>query len=110
MPGSSWRTLLNFPEGAPCSTEMNGIRSGGYGGVSFQADNYLSGGFWDGTKFRHIIVQAPQRKVARMTGLLCACPVTDVQAMGAVRVTGLYWVAVLKRDPPCPRLAQRLTI
>jgi hypothetical protein len=34
-----------------------------------------------------------------MTGLLCACPVTIVQAMGAVRATGLFWVAVLKRDP-----------
>jgi hypothetical protein len=33
-----------------------------------------------------------------MTGLLCACPVTIVQAVGAVRATGLFWVAVLKRD------------
>jgi hypothetical protein len=48
------------------------------------------------------MVGAPQRKVARMTGLLCAYPVTYVEAMGAVRATGLFWVAVLKRDPMPP--------
>jgi hypothetical protein len=57
-----------------------------------------------------------------MTGLPCArpprlsesdggqaCPVTNVQAMGgAVRATGLIWVAVLKRDPHAPGLPRAL--
>jgi len=34
--------------------------------------------------------------------LPCACPATNVQAMGAVRTTGPFWVAVLKKDPHVP--------
>jgi hypothetical protein len=54
-----------------------------------------------------IMVQAPQCQVALMTALPCACPATNVQAMGAVRATGLIWVAVLKRDPHAPGLPEQ---
>jgi len=42
-----------------------------------------------------------------MTDLPCACPVTNVQAMGAVRPAGLIWVADLKRDPHAPGLPEQ---
>ena len=44
-----------------------------------------------------------------MTELPCACPRTNVQAMGAVRATGLIWVAVLKRDPLPPVCPEQRT-
>ncbi|NNG06130.1 MAG: hypothetical protein HKM90_00235 [Desulfobacteraceae bacterium] len=46
---------------------------GGMGG-SFQADNHLPGGCRTAPKSNIIMVVAPQRKVALMTDLLCACP------------------------------------